>query len=268
MNTIILSSLILAIVAVVAALILYFVSQKFKVYENPMIQEVALLLPGANCGGCGFAGCRNFAESIVKNEGLNGLSCPPGGVVVNAAIAQLFGGGMQDDTLKMTIVRCNGSCENAPAKVHYDSIPSCAYFAMIDAGESGCAFGCLGCGDCVKACKFGAIAIDPQTKLPVVTNACVFCGACQKACPRSIISIVPKHEQGAVYIACMNQDKGADAKKNCSVACIGCKKCEKNCEYTAITVLNNLATINASTCIACKKCVEGCPTKAIQTSAY
>ncbi|MDR1878662.1 MAG: RnfABCDGE type electron transport complex subunit B [Bacteroidales bacterium] len=267
MNTIIYSSLVLAAIGIVAAVILYFVSQKFKVYEDPKIDEVAVLLPGANCGGCGFAGCRNFAETIVKNGGLNGLACPPGGPKVNSAIASVFGGGNQEDVPKITIVRCNGSCENAPAKVQYDSIASCAWFNMLNAGESGCAFGCLGCGDCVKACKFDAIYISQKTKLPVVTSSCVFCGACQKACPRSIISIVPRHEQGVVYVACVNQDKGGEAKKNCSVACIGCKKCEKTCEYAAVTVNNNLANVNEDNCIACKKCVDGCPTKAIHAQA-
>jgi len=267
MDIILWASVILAAIGILAALILYFVSQKFKVYEDPKIDEVAALLPGANCGGCGFAGCRNFAETVVKNNGLNGLSCPPGGATVNSAIATILGEGVQELVPMMTIVKCNGNCENAPAKIHYDSISSCAYFNMIDAGESGCAFGCLGCGDCVTACKFDAIHIDPKTKLPVIKDTCVFCGACKKACPRAIIDIVPKHEQGVVYIACMNKDKGGEAKKNCSVACIGCKKCEKTCEYSAVLVENNLALINATTCIACKKCIEGCPTKVIHAIA-
>jgi Na+-translocating ferredoxin:NAD+ oxidoreductase RNF subunit RnfB len=268
MNIIFLSSMVLAAIGILAAVILYIVSQKFKVYEDPKIDEVADLLPGANCGGCGFAGCRNFAETVVKNGGLNHLSCPPGGVAVNSAIAAVFGGGELKVVPKITIVKCNGNCENAPAKIQYDSISSCAYFNMIDAGESGCAFGCLGCGDCVKACKFGAIRMDEKTKLPVVDmSICGCCGACVRACPRAIIDIVPKQEQGVVYVACMNKDKGGEAKKNCIVACIGCKKCEKTCEYSAILVENNLAKIDTAVCTACKKCVEGCPAKSIYAIA-
>ena len=265
MNIILLSSIVLAAIGILAAVILYFVSQKFKVYEDPKIDEVAALLPGANCGGCGFAGCRNFAETVVKNNGLNGLSCPPGGAAVNSAVAAVFGGGEQEIAPKMTIVKCNGSCENAIAKIHYDSAASCAFFNMIDAGESGCAFGCLGCGDCVKVCKFDAIRIDTQTKLPVINN-CVFCGACVKACPRAIIDIVSKHENGVVYVACMNKDKGGEAKKNCAVACIGCKKCEKTCEFAAITVADNLAAVNPEKCTVCKKCIDGCPAKVIKVA--
>jgi Na+-translocating ferredoxin:NAD+ oxidoreductase RNF subunit RnfB len=263
MNIILISSLIIAAIAVVAAVVLYVVSQKFKVYEDPKIDEVAALLPGANCGGCGFAGCRNFAENVVKNGGLQGKSCPPGGASVNAAIAELFGEGVGDGTPQKVVVRCNGSCENAPAKVHYDSIPSCAYFHLTNAGESGCAYGCLGCGDCVAACKFDAIAIDAATKLPKVDKNCVLCGACITACPRNILAIVPLCEQGTVVVGCMNREKGVDAKKNCKIACIGCKKCEKTCEFGAIIVENNLASIDYDKCTACKKCMEGCPSKGI-----
>jgi len=263
MNIVLVSSLIIAAIAMVLAVILFVVFQKFRVYEDPKIDVVADLLPGANCGGCGFAGCRNFAENVVKSGGLNGKSCPAGGASASEAIAAIFGEGAGEFIPRKVVVRCNGNCENAPAKVHYDSIQSCAFSCMTGAGESGCAYGCLGCGDCVHACKFDAIAIDAVIKLPKVNNNCVLCGACVGACPRNILAIVPTHEQGTVVVACMNKDKGVDAKKNCAVACIGCKKCEKTCEFGAITVENNLASINPDKCTACKKCIEGCPAKGI-----
>ncbi|MCL2131782.1 MAG: RnfABCDGE type electron transport complex subunit B [Lentimicrobiaceae bacterium] len=263
MEIILNSALIIAAIAVVAAIVLYVVSRKFKVYEDPKIDEVADLLPGANCGGCGFAGCRNFAENIVKNGGLRGKSCPPGRAAVNVAIAQLFGEEAGDMSAQKVVVRCNGSCENAEAKTHYDSAQSCAFFHMINAGESGCAFGCLGCGDCVKVCKFDAIAIDAVTQLPKISGNCVLCSACVAACPRKIIAVIPRPEQGTAVVACVNREKGADAKKNCAVACIACKKCEKMCEFGAISVENNLAAVNPDKCTACMKCVENCPTKAI-----
>ena len=264
MNIILISSLIIAVIAIVAAVVLYIVSQKFKVYEDPRIDEVSELLPGANCGGCGFAGCRNFAENVVKNGGLQGKICQPGGVSVNTAIAALFGEGVGKIAPLRVILRCNGNCENAPVKVHYDSIASCVFANTMCAGESGCAFGCLGYGDCVATCKFDAIAIDAVTKLPKTNNNCMLCSACVNACPRKLLAIVPKQEQGTVVVACMNKEKGVDAKKNCAVACIGCKKCEKSCEFAAITVENNLASINPEKCTACMKCVEGCPAKAIR----
>ena len=264
MNIILISSLIIAAIAIVLAVVLYVVSQKFKVYEDPRIDEVAELLPGANCGGCGFAGCRNFAENVVKNGGLQGKTCPPGGASVNAAIAALFGEGATEAEPLQIVIRCNGDAKNAPPKVHYDSIPSCAYFHLTNAGESGCAYGCLGCGDCVDVCKFDAIAIDAVTKLPKVNENCVLCGACVNACPRNIIAIIPKREQGTMMVACMNKEKGAEAKKNCNAACIGCKKCEKSCECGAITVENNLSSIDIEKCTACMKCMEACPIKGIK----
>ena len=262
MNIIWISVLVIAAIAVVSGMVLYVVSQKFKVYEDPKIEEVLALLPGANCGGCGMAGCKNFAENVVKSGGLKGKFCPPGGASVNAAIAQLYGEVVEVADKKL-VVRCNGSCENAPAKMKYDSISSCAFFNMIHASESGCAFGCLGCGDCVTACKFDALVINPITKLPEVNNNCVLCGACVDACPRKTLAIVSQRKPATVVVACMNKEKGVDAKKNCAVACIGCKKCEKTCEVSAITVEDFLAFINPDKCTGCMKCVEGCPSKAI-----
>ncbi|MBO4738337.1 MAG: RnfABCDGE type electron transport complex subunit B [Bacteroidales bacterium] len=266
MNQIVLLSIgVLAAIGIVAAILLYFVAQKFKVYEDPMIAVVAELLPGANCGGCGFAGCRNFAENIVKNKGLNGKMCPAGGAPVNEQIAKLFGGEVGVATPKRLVLRCNGSCENAPAKTQYDSITSCAFANMITAGESACMYGCLGCGDCTKACKFGALHINPATGLPEVdAEKCVACGACVNTCPRKLLALVPMTEQGIVWVACANKERGVDAKKNCAAACIGCMKCVKNCENEAIKVTDNLAQINEK-CIACHKCEEGCPAKAIHS---
>ena len=261
MNIVWISTAVLAAIGVIAALLLYFVSQKFKVEEDPMIDEVLELLPGANCGGCGFAGCKNFAEFVVKNKGLNGKICTAGGK--NNEIAQLFGGQASQAVKTKMVLRCNGTCENAPAKLHYDSIASCAFANSVSAGERGCMYGCIGCGDCVKSCQFGGITIDPNTHLPVFnTEICVSCGSCAKACPRGLIVAVPVTDNGVVWVACANKEKGVDAKKNCSAACIGCMKCAKNCEQGAVTVTNNLAQINDK-CIACGKCYEGCPTKAI-----
>ncbi|MDR1793365.1 MAG: RnfABCDGE type electron transport complex subunit B [Bacteroidales bacterium] len=262
MDLIILSVGILAAIGAGLALILYFVSRKFKVYEDPKIDEIAALLPGANCGGCGFAGCRNFAEFIVKNGGLNGKMCPPGGAATNDAIAALMGGEAQATVPTKIVLCCNGTCENAPSKIKYDSIASCAYANMVTASECGCSYGCLGCGDCVKVCGFDAIAIDVATGMPQISDKCVQCGACITACPRNLLTKVPQTEQGIVWVACKNKEKGVEAKKNCTVACIGCMKCVKSCQYEAVTVADSLATINEK-CIACKTCAEGCPTKAI-----
>lgn len=265
MNGLILNSvLILGGIGAIGAVILYIVAEKFKVYEDPRIDTVEALLPSANCGGCGFAGCRNFAETIVKNGSLEGLLCPPGGNPTMSKIAEALGMTAEESDAKMAVVRCNGSCQNAPAKSSYDGVQSCTFVNSLFAGDNGCRFGCLGCGDCVKVCNFDAIYIDEQSGLPVVKDNCVACGACVKACPRSIIELRNRGNRDMrVFVSCVNKEKGGMAKKNCAVACIGCGKCQKACPFDAITINNNLAYIDFKKCKLCRKCISECPTSAI-----
>lgn len=254
----------LVAIGVTAAIILYLVAQKFKVIEDPRIDEVNDLLPGANCGGCGFAGCRALAEAIVKQESLEGLNCPVGGSDAMNAIAGFMGLEAGEAEPMIAVIRCNGTSENAPDKVLYEGASSCAFATSLAAGQSGCPNGCLGLGDCVAACNFDAIDIDPITGLPVVNDKCVACGACVTACPRNVIELRPKGKKDRrIYVCCVNTEKGAPARKNCSVACIGCGKCVKTCPFDAITLENNLAYIDPAKCKLCRKCVEVCPTGAI-----
>jgi len=249
----------------VAAIILYMVAQKFKVIEDPRIDIVADKLPGANCGGCGLAGCRALAEAIVKAESLEGMSCPPGGNEVMNDIAAVLGLVAEQKDPMIAVLRCNGSRENSPPKVKYDGHMTCAFAHSLFAGEGGCPYGCLGCGDCVVACAFDAMYMDPATGLPVVLNdKCVACGACVKACPRNIIEMRKKGKKDRrIFVSCINKEKGGPAKKNCAVACIGCGKCVKECKFDAITMENNLAYIDYNKCTLCRKCVPVCPTNAI-----
>lgn len=265
MNEIIIFSMItLAGLGIAAAIILYFVAQKFKVIEDPRIDQVVEALPGANCGGCGFAGCRNFAETIVGRSSLEGLNCPVGGAATMSVVAGIMGLAAEATEPKIAVVRCNGSRAHAPAKVVFDSTSSCAFAHSLFSGESSCPNGCLGLGDCVASCHFDAIAMDPETGLPVVNDNCVACGACVKACPRGIIELRNKGKKDRrIFVSCVNTEKGAVAKKNCEVACIGCGKCVKVCPFEAITLSNNLAYIDFEKCKLCRKCVAECPTGAI-----
>lgn len=266
MNQVLIYSIIsISSIGALAAVILYFVAQKFKVFEDPKIDEVADKLPGANCGGCGFAGCRNFAEAIVKAGNMDKLNCPVGGNALIKEISPILGIEAIEREAQIAVVRCNGSKIKAPKKVEYDGAATCTFSHNLFAGESGCPFGCLGLGDCVVSCKFDAIYIDDNTGLPVVSNEkCVACGACVKACPRTIIELRNKGKKDRrIFVSCINQEKGAAAKKNCEVACIGCGKCVKACDYEAIILKNNLAYIDYEKCKLCRKCVEECPTGAI-----
>lgn len=258
---------ILTLVAIgaAAAIILYFVAQKFKVYEDPRIDEVEEALPAANCGGCGFPGCRNFAETLVKTETWDDLFCPVGGNETMSKAASILGREAIEQAPRVAVVRCNGTPEFRPRVTNYDGAPTCAIAHSLYSGEGGCPFGCLGCGDCVVVCNFDAIHMDPDTDLPVVVDdKCTACGACVDACPRIIIELRKKNKKDRkIFVSCINEEKGAVAKKNCSVACIGCSKCFKVCKYDAITMENNLAFIDSDKCVLCRKCVPECPTNAI-----
>lgn len=250
---------------VILALILYFVAQKFKVVEDPRIDEVEELLPGANCGGCGYPGCRGFAEACVTADNLDAFFCPVGGNDLMKAVGNALGAEVSEKEPQVAVVRCQGSPDHRKELREYDGPKSCTIANSLFGGTTDCAHGCLGQGDCVEVCTFDAIHMNPETNLPeVVEDACTACGACVDACPRDIIELrnVGKKSR-RIYVSCVNTDKGAPAKKACDVACIGCGKCVKICPFDAITLENNVAYIDYEKCKLCRKCVAECPTNAI-----
>ncbi len=255
----------LSVLGVLCAMILYVVARKFRVYEDPRIDDVEKMLPGANCGGCGYAGCRQFATELVKSDDISSLFCPVGGEAVMKRVGEYLGKSAPEREPMVAVLRCNGTCANRPRGNVYDGARSCAVEASLYAGETACPFGCLGKGDCVAVCAFDALHMDPQTGLPVVDQEkCTACGACVRTCPKSLFELRKKGPRGLrVYVSCMNRDKGAVARKSCSVACIGCGKCVKACPFDAITLQNNLAYIDFNKCKLCRKCVPECPTGAI-----
>ena len=263
-TTIIYTIISLCAIGIASAVILYFVAQKFKVEEDPRIDTVESILPGANCGGCGKPGCRGFAEATVKATSLDGLFCPVGGAETMTKVAAALGMEVTVQTPQIAVVRCNGTCDHRQRTSQYDGYKSCAFEHSLYRGETDCTFGCLGCGDCVTACPFDAIHMD-ENGLPVVSEEkCVACGACVKACPRNIIELRNKGVKGRrVFVCCVNKDKGNIARKACTAACIGCGKCVKECPFEAITLENNLAYIDFRKCRLCRKCVSVCPTHAI-----
>ena len=263
-TTIIYTIISLCAIGIASAVILYFVAQKFKVEEDPRIDTVESILPGANCGGCGKPGCRGFAEATVKATSLDGLFCPVGGAETMTKVAAALGMEVTVQTPQIAVVRCNGTCDHRQRTSQYDGYKSCAIEHSLYRGETDCTVGCLGCGDCVTACPFDAIHMD-ENGLPVVSEEkCVACGACVKACPRNIIELRNKGvKDRRVFVCCVNKDKGNIARKACTAACIGCGKCVKECPFEAITLENNLAYIDFRKCKLCRKCVSACPTHAI-----
>ena len=268
MNLILIAVIALGAIGLVSATVLYVCSKKFAVKEDPRIGEVAALLPQANCGGCGFAGCSGLADALVKGADagtIDGLSCPVGGQEVMGKIADLLGMAVANTEPMVAVVRCNGTCQNRPKIAEYSGLRTCAAMHSCGAGETACGYGCLGCGDCVAACQFGAISINPETGIAGVDDdKCTAGGACVKACPRGIIEIRKKGPKNRrVYVSCVNKDKGPAAMKACKMSCIGCGKCQKECQFDAITVTGNLAYIDPNKCRLCRKCEKVCPTHAI-----
>lgn len=264
-STVLITIITLSLLALVSSVILYFVAQRFKVFEDPRIDEVQEVLPAANCGGCGFAGCRNFAEALVKAGTFEGLNCPVGGAAVMNEAARILGKVAEAVDPTVAVLLCNGSPEFRPRTSRYNGASECRISHSLYLGDTDCSWGCLGDGDCVRACSFGAMYMDPVTALPVIIDdKCVSCGMCVKACPRHLIELRKKAKKDRkIYVACQNCDKGGPARRACKVACIGCGKCVKVCAFDAITMENNLAYIDAAKCTFCRKCVVECPTNSI-----
>lgn len=264
-NVLLFTILTLCLLGGLSAVILYVVAQKFKVFEDPRIDTVEGMLPGVNCGGCGYPGCRGLADELVKSDDISALFCPVGGAATMNAIAVFLGKAAAEKEPQVAVLRCGGTCEKRPRTNRFDGAASCAVIASLYGGESGCTYGCLGRGDCVALCRFDALAMNPSTGLPEVDEEqCTACGACVTGCPKGIFELRKKGiKSRRVYVACANKDKGGIARKACEAACIGCGKCVKVCAFEAISLADNLAYIDAIKCKLCRKCAGECPTGAI-----
>ncbi|MBL7857359.1 MAG: RnfABCDGE type electron transport complex subunit B [Cyclobacteriaceae bacterium] len=255
-------------IGIIAAIVLYFVSKKFYVQEDSRINAVEQVLPNTNCGGCGQPGCHAFAQAVVKAGDLSSLHCPVGGNDVMKQVAEILGVKAVEKDPYIAVVRCSGSFEYRKKTNVYDGADSCKVAAYLYSGDTGCAYGCLGMGDCVQVCDFEAMYMDEKTGLPVVIeDKCTACNACVKECPKGILELWPKGKKNQrVYIACLNEEKGSTARKECAVACSGCSKCFEACRYDAITMANSLAHIDPEKCKLCMECVDTCDVHNIITA--
>ncbi len=234
-------------------------SKIFVVAVNPKVEEVLGILPGANCGACGYPGCAGCAAAIVEGQAPT-TACTIGGAKVAAKVADAMGVNAGAFNKKVAVVKCQGDCDKAKDKYIYQGIADCRIQSTLAGGQKECTYGCLGCGTCFDVCKFNAIRMIDGIAVVNKEN-CTACNACVVACPKNIIELIP-YESTAV-VKCMSQDKGKEVRGYCSVGCIGCQICVKNCPTDAFTFENNLARINYEKCIDCLICVEKCPTKAI-----
>lgn len=240
---------------------LAYASKKFEVKVDKRIADIKEMLPGANCGACGYTGCEGFAEALVEGKAdING--CPVGGAELAKKLTEVLGEEVSAGTeeCKVARVMCKGDENVCKIKYNYAGIMDCAAAESLHGGPSACAYGCLGMGDCVKACPFDAIIVENGVAR-VITSKCTGCGKCTEACPKNIIELVPYDKQYTV--SCSNPDKGNKVIKVCKVGCIGCRKCAKACESDAIQIDGFIAKINPEKCTNCGECIKVCPTKAI-----
>ena len=243
------------IVGAVGAIILVAAAKFMAVEEDPRIEEVASCLAGANCGGCGYAGCADYAKAVVM-DGVACDKCAPGGPKAAAAIAKIMGG-EASAVEKKAVVQCQGNSEHCKPSYDYTGIQSCAAAAALYGGPKTCTFACVGLGDCTKVCKFDAIHIvDGVAK--VDKDKCTGCGACANICPKKVIMIDVGGPRKPV-VMCSNQDKGAVANKLCTTSCIACGMCERTCKFDAIHVIDNVARVDYDKCKGCGMCAQKCP---------
>lgn len=243
-------------------LLLAYASKVFKADIDERINQINELLPGVNCGGCGYAGCNSLAESIVKGKA-SPAACTAVPVETAVKISAVMGMDAVTPVRMRAHVMCSGTFEYAKNKYTYVGPPDCVSVTIAGGGDKLCPNGCLGHGTCVSKCKFDAIKVINGVAV-IDYIKCTGCGTCVAACPKHIIKLVPFENEH--WVGCMSINSAAETRKNCTVGCIGCKLCEKACESDAIHVQNNLASINYDKCIDCGKCVDACPRHVIWSS--
>lgn len=239
-----------------------FFGKYFKVETDPREDQIIEVLPGNNCGGCGFPGCSGLAAAIVAGEApVNG--CPVGGAKVGAEVAAIMGVDATESVKKVAFVKCHGTCDKTKSNYDYFGIKDCKMMSFVpDGGAKSCNYGCLGYGSCVKTCQFDAINIIDGVAV-VDKEKCVACGKCISECPKGFIEFV--NYDSCYAVACSSKDKGPVCMKICETSCIGCGLCVKTCESGAITVNDFVAHIDQDLCTGCGKCVEVCKRGSIVT---
>lgn len=260
MMNIVYAVLVLGVMGLLFGLILAFASKIFAVEVDERIPAVQECLPGANCGGCGYAGCNGLATAIVEGKApVNG--CPVGGAAAAEKIAAVLGVEVTETEKMIAHVHCSGTCENAKTRAKYEGIEDCLGAIRVANGYKECAYACLGLGTCEKACPFGAIhVVNGVAKVDAAK--CTACSKCIAACPKHIISLVPA--KNVVRVDCSSKAKGKEVMDACAVGCIGCGLCEKTCKFDAIHLEGNLPVIDYDKCKGCQMCAKACPRHIIE----
>lgn len=264
MNEVIVAIISVSIMGLVLAVMLTVASKLMAVKVDERVPAIRALLPGVNCGSCGYAGCDGYAEALYKGSAKPNL-CTPGGEAVSKAVSELLGLAFEDVAEQVAVVQCRGNYSATRDKMDYQGVSSCAAESLLFSGRSVCPFGCLGLGDCADVCPSGAICLENGVAR-VIPGKCTGCGLCVKHCPKALIGIIPK--AATIAVTCKSTQKGAVVRKLCTNGCIACLRCEKECPEGAIKVENNLAHIDYAKCTHCGRCAKVCPTGCIVFSDF
>lgn len=251
--------IILAVVSLIFTVLILLVNKLCAVEEDPKIEQVSEKLAGANCGGCGFAGCSDFAKALAEGRAeVN--SCSATSSENKKEIAKILGVEVQDLGPMIAVVKCMGETDVSKNKFDYVGGKTCQMQNLASGGQKICSSACLGGGDCVLACSEQGVKVKNGLST-TDKNACIGCGSCVRACPKKIITLIPKSAK--VYVACSSKCKGKEVMGACSKGCIGCGLCAKNCPENAITMVDNLPVIDYQKCVSCGLCADKCPRKCI-----
>ena len=246
-------------IALVAGLILSISAIIFATPKDEKVEELTEILPGINCGACGYSGCAAYAKALIKKETKNGL-CPPGGEELVLEIAEILGEKAGTMEKKVAVIKCQGHVGNTWNKMDYHGYSTCQAASLIYGGDGACQYSCLGKGDCQGACPENAIGIESGLAV-IIEDFCTGCGICTRVCPKDVIEVLP--EKFNQHVRCKNTDKGAQTRKVCKTGCIGCMRCQKICEVDAITVKNFVAVMEYDKCTNCGECIDVCPVNTI-----
>lgn len=256
------SIIILGILGLLMGIFLAYASKKFEVKKDEKVEKIIEILPGVNCGACGYPGCSGYAEAVAKGAEIN--LCSPGGAEVKERLAEITGKVASNSEKKVARVLCQG--DNTKVKKLYDfdsEIKTCSNANLYFGGDKTCMYSCLGYGDCKRVCPADAIYITDKGVAIIDEEKCISCEKCVKTCPKKVIKMVPYKSK--VTVLCSNREKAKIARENCSIACIACGLCVKACPVNAIEINGNLAKIDHDKCINCGICALKCPTNAIKS---
>lgn len=257
---VVIAIVVVSLIGLICSVILSAASKVLAVPVDERFPKVRECLPGANCGACGYAGCDGYTQALLDDETLPCNKCVPGAQAAANAIAAVLGREAGESVPMVAHVRCNGTCENTQDKYEFGNTLTCRSAKLFYGNKGTCPYGCLGCGDCASVCPEKAICIENGIA-HIDIRRCIGCGKCANQCPQKVIEIIPK--DAYVTVNCNNKDKAPVAMKVCKASCIGCGLCAKNCPADAITITDNLASIDFKKCVGCVVCSEKCPKKAI-----